>query len=62
MLLIESVKELKIASTRNSRCHGEPTVFAMLVCDQTGYAHEIEFSDVNEVQGFVDAVNALTKS
>jgi hypothetical protein len=62
MLLIETVKHLKIASSRNSRYDGKPTLFAMIVCDTTGHANEIEFSDLAEAQSFVDAINKLIKN
>lgn len=61
MLMIEAVKSIKIASTRSSRCYGEPTVFAMIVDDQTGYATEIEFASEDEANGFVNKINELTK-
>ena len=57
MLLIEAVKSVKISAVRNSRCYGEPTVFAMIVDDETGYANEIEFVDRAEAQRFCDAIN-----
>jgi len=57
MLLIEAVKSVKISAVRNSRCFGEPTVFAMIVDDETGYANEIEFADRAEAQRFCDAIN-----
>jgi hypothetical protein len=61
MLLVESVKTLTIQKVRNSRCYGEPTLFAMLVDDTTGYAHEMEFANVEEAQRFVDAINTFSK-
>lgn len=60
MLLIEAVKTIKITHTRNSRCYGEPTIFAMIVDDSTGYANEIEFADIAEAESFVSAINAIT--
>ena len=61
MLMIEAVKNVTISKFRDSRCYGEPTVFAMIVDQSTGYANEIEFADVEEAQKFVDAINALVK-
>jgi hypothetical protein len=61
MLLVESVKTVTIQKVRNSRCYGEPTLFAMLVDDTTGYAHEMEFADLAEAQRFVDAINSFNK-
>ena len=61
MLLIESVKNITIAKTRNSRCYGEPTLFAMIVDESTGYAHEMEFANIEEANDFVARINKLTK-
>lgn len=61
MLLIESVKQITIKSTRASFYDCKPTLFAMIVDESTGYASEIEFADIAEAQGFVDAVNKLVK-
>ena len=61
MLLIEAIKTIRIAKTRNSRCYGEPTLFAMIVDDETGYAYELEFGDLAEANRFVDSINALAK-
>ena len=61
MLLIESVKNITIAKTRNSRFYGEPTLFAMIVDESTGYAHEMEFANIEEANYFVARINKLTK-
>lgn len=61
MLLVESVKTVTIQKVRNSRCYGEPTLFAMLVDNTTGYAHEMEFANLDEAQRFVDAINSFNK-